>query len=144
MIPGWKPHREPLNSVVLRTFTIAIVVGAVVALIAGRLSRWPLLALLALWPSFGGHWIELLFLNWLRPRLPAARGVQALARVSLWFAAGVGFAVAMRATALVLVSLPMATRLPWWVGGLGFVGIELIVHLVLMARARPSFFNGLG
>jgi hypothetical protein len=36
------------------------------------------------------------------------------------------------------------TSLSWWLGGLGFVGIELVAHLVLMARGRPSFYDGLG
>jgi len=137
MTPVWKPYREPLASVVMRTFTIASLFGAVAGLMAGRLSRWPLFTLLALLPSFGGHWLEVWFLNWLRPRLPAARGVQVVARVSLWFAAGAVFVVAMRVTA-------MALELTWWVGGLGFIGIELIAHLVLMARSRPSFYDGLG
>lgn len=133
-----------MGSVVLRNLTIAVVLGAVVALITGRLSRWPLAAVLALWPSFGGHWLEVFFLNWLRPRLPAARGVQAVARISLWFAGGMGFAVALRATAMVLAALPTMAWMPWWLGELGFVGIELVAHLGLMARGRPSFYDGLG
>jgi hypothetical protein len=133
-----------MSSVLLRNATIAVVLGAAVTLITGRFSRWPLAAVLALWPSFGGHWLEVFFLNRLRPRLPAARGVQVLARIGLWFAGGMGFAVAMRVTAMALAALPTMTSLSWWLGGLGFVGIELVAHLVLMARGRPSFYDGLG
>jgi hypothetical protein len=32
----------------------------------------------------------------------------------------------------------------WWVGGLAFVGIELVVHLVLHLRGNTSFYNGRG
>jgi hypothetical protein len=109
--PAWKPYREPLRSVILRNLTIAIVLGAAVVLITGRLSRWPSAALLALWPSFGGHWLEVFFLNGLRPRLPAARGVQAVSRISLWFAGGIAFALAIRATAM-LLSPSLAPRYP--------------------------------
>jgi len=49
MKPAWKPYREPIGSAALRNIAIAIVVGGGVILIAG-LSRWPLMALLALWP----------------------------------------------------------------------------------------------
>ena len=132
-----------MSSVVLRNATIAVILGAVVALITGQFSQWPLAAVLALWPSFGGHWLEVFFLNWLRPRFPAARGVQVPARIVLWFAGGMGFAAAMRVTAMVPAALP-ATSLSWWLGGLGFVAIELVAHLVLMARGLPSFYDGLG
>jgi len=32
----------------------------------------------------------------------------------------------------------------WWLGGLAFIGIELTVHLLLLLRGRPSFYNGRG
>jgi hypothetical protein len=32
----------------------------------------------------------------------------------------------------------------WWLGGIAFIGIELVAHLVLQLRGRPSFYNGLG
>jgi hypothetical protein len=32
----------------------------------------------------------------------------------------------------------------WWVGGVAFIGIELVVHLALQVRGRPSFYNGRG
>jgi hypothetical protein len=48
----------------------------------------------------------------------------------------------MRVTAWGLASVTLG--LAWWVGGLGFVCLELIVHLVLMGRGRHSFYDGLG
>jgi hypothetical protein len=36
-----------------------------------------------------------------------------------------------------------ASRL-WWLFGLAFVGMELAIHLVLLARKRPCFYDGLG
>ncbi|MSV27587.1 MAG: hypothetical protein EXQ52_02420 [Bryobacterales bacterium] len=59
---------------ILRTGMIAFAVGAVLARWWSGLANWPLATLLALWPSFGGHWLEVWFLNWLRPRLSPARG----------------------------------------------------------------------
>jgi hypothetical protein len=32
----------------------------------------------------------------------------------------------------------------WWLGGLVFIGIELVAHLVLRLRGRPNFYNGRG
>ena len=132
----------------VRTGTIALVVGAVLSYWRGGLTRWPIITLLVLWPSFGGHWVEVWFLNWLRPRLSAARAVQVAARVAVWFVGGVGLALGMGLTAMALGEFRTAKWSPWgpawWLGGVAFIGIELVTHLVLQLRGRPSFYNGRG
>ena len=128
----------------LRTGMIAIVVGAVLARLWGGLARWPMATLLVLWPSFGGHWVEIWFLNWLRPRLSIARGLQVAARVGVWFVGGTGLVIGMGLTAMALAGFRPAHWPAWWLGGLAFIGIELVTHLVLQLRGRPSFYNGRG
>ncbi len=144
MTSPWQPFREPLRATLLRNGTIAIVVGAVLALSRGGLPRWPMDTLLALWPALGGHWVEVWFLNWLRPRISVGRGAQLAARVSVWFVGGIALAIAMRWTAMVLGGHRMAHWPAWWIGGVGFIGIELMAHLALMLRGRPSFYDGRG
>src|SRR4051812_46890859 len=87
----WQPYREPLRTTILRTGTIAVVIGAMLARPwrGDGLSRWPIATLLVLWPALGGHFVELWFLNWLRPRIPETRGVQVLCRFAVWFVGGV-------------------------------------------------------
>ena len=128
----------------LRTGMIAIVVGAVLARLWGGLARWPMTTILLLWPSFGGHWVEVWFLNWLRPRLPIARGLQIAARVGAWFVGGAVLAIGMGLTAMALAGFRPAHWPAWWLGGLAFIGIELVTHLALQLRGRPSFYNGRG
>jgi hypothetical protein len=129
----------------VRTITIALILGAVLARWrGGGLAGWPMATLLALWISFGGHWVELWFLNWLRPRLPIARAVQVAARAAVWFIGGVGLALGMRLTALALAEFRPRHWIAWWIRGLAFIGIELVAHLVLQLRGRPSFYNGRG
>src|SRR6185369_16862966 len=77
----WQPYREPLRVTLTRTIGIAIVAGAIASSWLGGIRRWPILVVLMLWPAFGGHWVDLLFLNWLRPRLPSGRAVQVAARI---------------------------------------------------------------
>ncbi len=137
------PHREPLRTTMLRTGTIAIAAGAVAALLRGGMARWPLFTLLMLWPAFGGHWVELWFLNWLRPRLPATRGAQVAARLIVWFIGGTGLAVGAALTAMVS-GFRLAHWPAWWIGGIAFIGIELIVHLAEQLRGRSSFYSGRG
>jgi hypothetical protein len=144
MTSQFLPYREPLRVTALRTVTIAIVAGGVIATLRGGLARWPIATLLVLWPSFGGHWVEVFFLNWLRPRLPVGRGMRAAARIAVWFAGGVVLYAGVRVTAMALAGFRPARWPAWWVGGVGFIGVELVTHLVLQLRGRPSCFNGRG
>ena len=140
----WQPCREPLHITLARAGTIALVIGAVLALNRGGLSRWPMATLLMLWPAFGGHWVELFFLNFLRPRLPVARTVQVGVRVGVWFIGGVVLGLGMRLTAILLTEFPRARWPAWWIAGLAFIGIELVVHFMMMLRGRPNFYTGRG
>ncbi len=143
MSEPWQPYQEPLRTTLARTVTIAIVAGTVVARFLGW-SHWPIFVLVMLWPSFGGHWVELWFLNWLRPRIPSERGVQVAARIGVWFVAGIGLALAMAFTALAIGGLRPMHWPAWWLGGVGFIAIELVAQLALQLRGRPSFYNGRG
>ena len=145
MTARWEPCREPLRATLLRTVGIAVAIAAALLLWRGGIARLPTNIVLALWPAFGGHGIELWFLNWLRPRLPAARGVQVAARVATWFVGGIVLWFGMKQTAIALAGGSQPSRWPaWWIGGPAFIAIELVTHLVLHLRGRPSFYNGQG
>jgi hypothetical protein len=140
----WQAYREPLRTTAVRTGSIAAVGGALLAHWWGGLARWPVAMLLMLWPSLGGHWVELWFLNWLRPRLSVARAVQVVARVAVWFIGGSALALGMGLTAMALGGVEAARWPAWWVGGLAFIGVELVAQFVVQLRGRPSFYNGRG
>jgi hypothetical protein len=143
-IAEWQPFREPLRATLTRTIGIALVGGAVLAFRWGGLARWPMASAMVLWPALGGHFLELWFLNWLRPRLPRDRGAQIAARIGIWFLGGVVFALAMWLTAAALTDRQPAARAVWWIGVLAFIGIELVAQLVLHLRGLPSFYDGRG
>ncbi|HEX7941365.1 MAG TPA: hypothetical protein VF488_06145, partial [Gemmatimonadaceae bacterium] len=137
-------EREPLRVTLTRTVAIAAIAGAVLASRWGGISRWPLTSVVMLWPSLGGHYVELAYLDVVRPRLSGSRAVQVLARIAVWFIGGALMLVGMRFTALALHAprhLPLSA---WWIGGLVFIGVELVAHLALHARGRPSFYTGRG
>ena len=140
----WQPYREPLRTTLVRTVSIALLAGALVALWSGGLRRWPAISLLMLWPAFGGHWVDLLFLYYLRPRLPSTRRAQRGVRIVVWFLGGVGLALGVRLTAMLLLARPRVAWLTWAIAGVAFITIELIAHAALHLRGRPSFYNGLG
>jgi hypothetical protein len=154
------PYREPLHQTLTRTLAIALVIGAALAQWpisgapragAGFPSRWGIATLLALWPSLGGHFVEIVFLNVLRPRLPAARASQVAARIATWFIGGALLTLAMKLTATTLPNNGAIGRLPnlptarlCLIGGLAFIPIELTAHLALLLRRRPSIYDGRG
>ena len=140
----WQPFHEPLRATLTRTFVIAIVLGAFFANRLGGLSRWPVASVVMLWPTLGGHLIELWFLNWLRPRLPRDRAVQIAARLLLWFVGGMLLVVAMQLTATALAGTRPIARVAPWIGGFAFIGIELVVHLVARLRGMRSLYDGRG
>ena len=140
----WAPHHESLRLTLARTVGIAVVAGLLIAPWVGGITRWPTVTLLLLWPSFGGHWLDLAYLNWLRPRVPDSRSAQALARVGVWFLGGMLLGVAIRLTARVVLHTPDLSWLTWATAGAAFVGIELVAHGALQLRGRPSFYNGRG
>jgi len=143
-ITEWEPFREPLRATLTRTIGIAIVGGAILSRRWGGLAWWPLASVVMLWPTLGGHFLELWYLNWLRPRLPRDRGVQITARVTTWFLGGVVLWLAMQLTVAVTTGSPLARRAPWWLGGIAFIGIELVAQLALRLRGRPNFYDGQG
>jgi hypothetical protein len=85
--------------------------------------------------------VEVWFLNWLRPRLPAAWGVQVAARVGVWFVGGIGLSIALRLSAMAIIGFWPARWPAWWLAGLVFIGIELMAHLALQLRGRPGFYD---
>jgi hypothetical protein len=114
-----------------------------VAHLQSQPAAWPQWTAFALWFSFGGHWVELFFLNWFRPRLPSARWAQVTGRVFTWLIGGTLLLVGARTT-VVFLSWQAMRLPPWWLGGLGFLGLELLVHALLSLRGHPNFYNGLG
>ena len=141
----WQPVREPLRKTLLRNGALALILGGLFARWSGGgVARWPITTLLMLWPSFGGHWVEVWFLNWLRPRLSIARAVQVGARLAVWFVGGCVLALGMGLTAMALAAPRPAQWPGWWLGGLAFICVELVAQLALQLRGQPSFYNGRG
>lgn len=144
MTGNWQPHRESFGVTLRRTLIIAAVAGAVLARLPSSRIPWPVATILAFWISFGGHWVELWFLNWLRPRLSPTRPVQVAARLVVWFVGGTLLVSGLLLTAMALVGFRPSNWPVYWFWGFIFIGIELLVHLIAQLRGRPGFYNGRG
>jgi len=140
----WEPYREPLRRTLARTLTIAAVVAVVLTLVSRGRVAWPFAFVVMLWPSFGGHWVEVFFLNVCRPRVARVRGVLVGARLAVWFFGGLLLGVGMMVTAGVLLRGFVPAWGRWWVAGVGFVVLELVVHGVLYWRGVGNLYRGDG
>jgi hypothetical protein len=93
--------------------------------------------------SRGGHFLELLFRNRLRQYIGDRSALQALARIAYWFACGALLFEGALATQTLFAGR-MPVRLSWWLAGIAFVGVELLIHLGLRARGQPRFYDHRG
>lgn len=142
---GQGTYTEPLLATVIRNVLLATIVSIVVALTSARSTqpiRWPIAFLLMLWPTFGGHLLEVWYLGWLCPRLPAVPSVRRAARLVTWFIGGCLLGVAVALTARAVVGTPFTRWPSWWLAGIAFIGIELVAHAGLLARGQRNFYSG--
>jgi len=138
---NWPPYREPIHVTLTRTVLLGLGVGVLSSRLQHQPSAWPLWTAFALWFTFGGHWVELWFLNWARPRIDPARGWQVLVRVAIWLVGGTVLMFGARTTLAWIGAGSL--RLPaLWLGGPMLVGAELFVHGLARLRGTPSFFDG--
>ncbi len=132
---------EPIRATLIRNFGIAIVVGGLLAWRFSHLSVFPIAAALVLWFTLGGHYVEVFFLTWVRPRVRQSRGIQSVARLATWFVGGALLGVGVVLTA----QLHPATRRlgfpAWWAFGLAFIVLELVTHVGLARRRQPNFYG---
>src|SRR5438105_7770866 len=106
---------EPLRRTLARNVALAASVGVVLAVQRHSLRLVLPIAVLALWFSLGGHYVEVAFLNGLRARISKGRLTQVALRLLVWFAGGVVLYVLMGAASHVLLLGAHLLRLLWFV-----------------------------
>ena len=115
----------------------------------GECYVWLVLVLAVAWISFGGHWVEIAYLNVIRPRIARLPDAALMAvRIAVWLVGGTLLFVGAAVTRSMLTvgQLPDGGLLRdvLLLGGPIFVGVELVVHSVAYLLAQPSFWNRLG
>ena len=144
-------YSEPIRTTFIRTFGIALGVGTIVFLLnesgddpaGSHVQHWVSWVAAVLWFSFGGHWVEILYLNHIRMSLPEVRWLETVVRLMGWYVGGCVLFVGMKITATMLGN-PALESLQWWYGGFLFIIIELFVHAIVLAGGKNCFWNGRG
>ncbi len=148
-LSAYCPHRcmikfeeidEPLRVTLSRTLTIAVVVGVVASFATHNIRMGFAIGLGALWPSVGGHWIELLWLNLIRKRLKPKVPILVALRLIYWWAWG--FVIIFPAFYTIHVIAPSLPPMPSpLLGGFGFLFVEMLLHGIFAMNHRPNAFD---
>lgn len=151
---------EPLRATLLRTVPIALIIGTIATLRVkgmpdGVDAWWEWMARVAavLWISFGGHYVELIYLHRVLPRMMSCRVsagvggwlVRLIARCAVWAGGGAVLWIGGVSTYRLMMGagLPSATDLPGIAvqGAAGLIVIELLgVHVILTIIGYPSIW----
>ena len=131
-------YSEPLSITLRRTVGLALAIGIGVGLVQHRLRLIPVTTLLALWFTLGGHFVDLFCWNVLAPKVTTPKS-RVWARLAGWFMGGTALYAGMLGTRWLLTAHGPPSW-PWWIGGAFFIAAELIAHLLLLLRGRPSVY----
>ncbi len=138
------PFRETLAATLTRTLAIAAGVTTLLAIVLPRdeslFFMWVITYPAVLWFPLGGHYVELVYLNFWRQRSVWARKNHTIARPLVWMLGGLPLGLGCRATWIAL-GYEQAGMLPWWWGVLFFPFVECIVHTINSVTGKPSFWN---
>ncbi len=90
---------------------------------------------------FGGHWLELVFINQIKFALPKNILLLYFIRTGYWFLCSIPlFLIADFVNSL--FSQRTGQMGHWWAFGLVYIGIELFMHAMMQIRFKKSFYNG--
>ena len=131
-------YAEPWSITLRRTVGLALAIGIGVGLVQRRLWLVPIAALLALWFTLGGHFVDLFCWNVLSPMIPNPK-FRVWARLAAWFVGGTALYAGVLGTRWLLTHRGPPSW-PWWTGGAFFIAAELIAHLLLLLRGQPSVY----
>ena len=90
---------------------------------------------------FGGHWLELLFINHIKFVLPKNLLFLYFVRICYWFLCSIPlFALATLVNNL--LSHRTGRLGDWWTFGFPYIGIQLLMYAIMHMRLKKSFYNG--
>ena len=90
---------------------------------------------------FGGHWLELLFINHIKFSLPKNMLLLYFIRICYWFVCSIPLFV-LAVLVNNLFSHRAANFDHWWAFGFIYIGIQLLMYAIMHARLKKSFYNG--
>jgi hypothetical protein len=138
-------YTEPFIQTVIRTVLTTTIIAVILYLVhlfpsgnSSKLTQFEMIWSVVFCVVFGGHWLELVFINYLKFALPKNILLLYLIRIAYWFLCAIPLFF------IIYNSFPHKTGHlgHWWIFGFFYIGIELLMHGMMQLRSKKSFYNG--
>ena len=91
---------------------------------------------------FVGHWLEVLFINVIKFRLPKNIFVLYIVRICYWFVSSIPLFL-IATTVRELLESKSRQLGNWWSFGFLYIGVQLLMYAIMHIRLKKSFYNGI-
>jgi hypothetical protein len=135
--------RTIIRTVVTTTIIAAILYGLHIFrhIEQSKLTQFEMIWLIVFCIVFGGHWLELLFINRIKFVLPKNIPLLYFIRIAYWFLCAIPlFLIANEIVSLFTHKTHLLGH--WWIFGLFYICIQLFMHAIMQIRTKKSFYNG--
>ena len=141
-------NTEPIGQTLIRTVITTTIIAAIIYWLhlfpsggKSKLSLFEMIWSIVFCIVFGGHWLELLFINRIKFYLPNNILVLYLIRIGYWFLCAVPlFYIAGLVCNLFNYQTGVLGK--WWTFGIFYIGIQLVMHGIMQLRYKKSFYDG--
>jgi hypothetical protein len=142
-------NTESLIKTVIRTILTTTIIAVILYCLhvfpsgdKSKLTLFEMIWLIVFCIVFGGHWLELVFINYIKFALPKNILVLYFVRIVYWFLCSIPlFLIAD------LINNLFSHRTGhlghWWAFGFFYIGIELLMHGLMHISFKKSFYNGI-
>ena len=143
---------EKITETFLQTLVRTIITATIISLVLYSIHVIPfngkskLIEYAVIWAAFFsiffiGHWIELLFVNVIKFRLPRNIYVLYIVRICYWFVSSILLFLIANTIRELLVSNSRQLG-NWWSFGFLYIGVQLLMYAIMQIRLKKSFYNG--
>ncbi|MDB5124570.1 MAG: hypothetical protein JWP94_2699 [Mucilaginibacter sp.] len=139
-----EPFVQTAIRAILTTTIIAVILSWLHIFPSGdksKLTLFEMIWLIVFCIVFGGHWLELVFINQVKFALPKNIVLLYFIRIGYWFLCSIPlFFIANLINDLFSHKTEQLGH--WWAFGFFYNGIQLLMHAIMHIRFKKSFYNG--
>lgn len=141
-------NTEPFVQTVIRTILTTTIITVILSWLhifpsgdKSKLTLFEMIWLIVFSIVFGGHWLELMFINQIKFALSKNIVLLYFIRIGYWFLCSIPlFFIANLINDL--FSHKTGHLGHWWTFGFFYIGIQLLMHAIMHMRFKKSFYNG--
>ncbi|MDB5133238.1 MAG: hypothetical protein JWR02_2987 [Mucilaginibacter sp.] len=141
-------NTEPFVQTIIRTILTTTIIAVILSWLhifplgdKSKLTLFEMIWSIVFCIVFGGHWLELVFVNQIKFALPKNIVLLYFIRIGYWFLCSIPlFFIANLINDL--FSHKTGQLGHWWAFGCFYIVIQLLMHAIMHIRFKKSFYNG--